>query len=87
MMNLMDKKPDVSLILERIKPANSSDAIKESNERIAEAPTNEIGDEIDASTAQEAAAISLQNALDSKDPKALYSAIKELFELFKLEDM
>lgn len=85
-MQLMGKKPDVSLILEKItKPSeNSADAVKKSNEAIAEAPTNEAGDEIDASIAESAAAQSLVNAMQSQDPKAIAAAIKELFEMFSL---
>ena len=86
MMNITGKKPDVSLILERInKPAHSADGIKEANiEQAVEAPTNEAGDEINSDTAQEAAASALTNALNSKDSKAIATAIKELFELFSL---
>lgn len=85
-MHLMGKKPDVSLIIEKMnKPSeNSSDELKSSNEKYVEAPTNAIGDEIDSSTAESAAAQALSSALESKDPKAMASAIKELFELFSL---
>lgn len=87
MMNITGKKPDVSLILEKMKlpKENSAEAVKASNEAVAALPpVDESIDEVSAETAMAAAATSLQAALDSKDAAAIAAAIKELFELFSL---
>jgi len=86
-MNLMTRKPDVSLILEKMnKPKeNSAEAVKASNEAVAELPpVDESVDEVSAETAMEAASQSLSAALEAKDSRAIADAIKELFELWSL---
>ena len=83
-----DKKQDITMILGKLKGAstseNSSEALKAANE---ESVNLLAGAEakIDASTAQEAAAVSLMTALDSKNPQSIASAIIDLIKLTNLE--
>ena len=83
-----DKKQDITMILGKLKGAstseNSSEALKAANEESVNLLAGEE-DKIDASTAQEAAAVSLMTALDSKNPQSIASAIIDLIKLTNLE--
>lgn len=83
-----DKKNDVQLILGKLKGAstseNSSEAIKTENEKSVELLTQD--DQVDSSTAQEAAASSLMAAITAQDPKMMASAIMDLMRLLDLEE-
>ena len=65
---------------------HSSDALKASNEAAsgADVPQNEFGDEINVTTAVDAAAQSCIQALEAKNPDAFKGAIFDLFDLYKL---
>lgn len=90
-MGLMhpNKKDDVQMILGKLKGSstseNSSEAIKAENEKNVELLTSEE-DQVDASTAQEAAASSLMAAITAQDPKMMASAIMDLMRLLDLEE-
>ena len=83
------KKDDVQMILGKLKGSstseNSSEAIKASNEKNVELLTSEE-DQVDASTAQEAAASSLMAAITANNPKMMASAIMDLMRLLDLEE-
>lgn len=84
-----DKRQDVTMILGKLKDSstseNSSEALKKANEQSMEKLSGQE-DDIDASTAQEAAATSLMNALQSQDTKAIASAIVDLIKLTNLDE-
>jgi uncharacterized protein len=83
-----NKRQDVTMILGKLKDSstseNSSEALKEANEQSMQKLSGEE-DIIDASTAQEAAATSLMSALESKNTKAIASAIVDFIKLTNLE--
>lgn len=83
-----EKKNDVQLILGKLKGSstseNTSDALKAQNEENMEVLTGGE-DDVDASTAQEAAASSLMAAITSQDAKAVASAIIDLINLTDLD--
>jgi hypothetical protein len=84
-----DKKQDITMILGKLKDSstseNSSEALKAKNEENMEQLSSQE-DDINAGTAQEAAATSLMSALESKNPKSIASAIIDLIKLTNLED-
>jgi hypothetical protein len=84
-----NKKQDITMILGKLKDSstseNSSEALKTANEEAMQQMTGQE-DDINASTAQEAAATSLMTALESKNPKSIASAIIDLIKLTNLED-
>jgi hypothetical protein len=83
------KKDDITMILGKLKGSstseNSSEALKAKNEENVEIMTSE-DDQVDSSTAQEAAAQSLMSAITAQNPKAIASAIIDLIKLTDLED-
>ncbi len=83
------KKDDVQMILGKLKGSstseNTSDALKAKNEQNVEMMTGQ-DDQVDSSTAQEAAASSLMAAITAQDPKSIASAIIDLIKLTDLDD-
>lgn len=67
-----NKKKTATLVLQKLKGGS---------EQLSEAPVNEDGDELDQSAGYDAAGDELLQAIDSKDPKAIVSAIKSLVEM------
>jgi hypothetical protein len=84
-----NKRQDVTMILGKLKDSstseNTSEALKEANENSMEKLTGQE-DPITTDTAQEAAATSLMNALESKNTKAIASAIIDLIKLTNLDE-
>lgn len=77
-----DKKKSVSMIIAKMKSDKPSYGdMKSENENMSESPTNENGDEMDNSTAHEAAAEEVMSALESKDKKAFVSSLKSLVQM------
>lgn len=83
-------RQSVQVIMKKLAGAstseNSSDAMKANNEDSMETISLENKDEVNSGTAIEAASQSMINALDSKDPKALASAMMDLFQLFDMAE-
>lgn len=65
---------------------NSSEELKKKNENAINEISMEGKDDVDASSALEAASQSMMSAFQSKDNKALVSALRDIFNLFELED-
>ena len=90
-MLMLPKKGDaVTTILGKLSGAstseNSSEALKKKNENAMEEISTEGKDEVNASSALEAASASVMSAFESKDSKALISGLRDIFNLFELED-
>jgi hypothetical protein len=89
---MVPKKQALTVIMNKIRGGahstseHSSDALQAANDASvgSTAPVNDDGDEINSSTAIDAAAQSAMLAMESKDAKMFQSAIYDMFELFKL---
>lgn len=88
---MIPKKQALTVIMNKLRGGgqstseHSSDALKQSNEMsTGVTPQNDEGDEINSSTAIDAAAQSAMLAVEQKDPIAFKSAIFDMFELFQL---
>jgi hypothetical protein len=51
------------------------------SEEMSEVPKNDIGDELDQSAGKDAAAEEILQAVESKDPKALKSALQSMIDM------
>jgi hypothetical protein len=72
-MIMSDKKKPAALIVARMSEGKKDEE--------SEAPTNEMGDQVDDSVAKESAAEELLSALESKSPKAVAEAFDAMMEL------
>ena len=75
-----DKKQVAALIIRRIKGGDSSDAMRESNERMSQVAT-EDGAELDTSPGMMAAAEEALEAIKSDNPAQFMSAVSALVEM------
>lgn len=74
-----DKKKSITLIMNKMRGKP---------EEMTEAPTNEMGDEVDDSMGLDTAAEEILSAVASKDAKALKEALKSFMEMCdSAEDM
>ena len=77
-----DKRKAVTMIMGKLKGETHPDNLKpKESEYMDKAPTNEMGDEMDASIGLDSAAEEMMSAMESKDAKAFSAALKSFLQM------